>query len=86
MGVRDRAGLARLDYTQNAVDKTLVAPCSPRACAGATVSAPITWEDLDEPGLTPDAFTIRTIVDRLDRRGDPFRAVLGCDQVLPPLV
>ncbi len=29
--VRERAGLARLDYTQNAINKTLVAPYSPRA-------------------------------------------------------
>ena len=32
--VGDRGGLARLDYTQNAINKTLVAPYSPRAAAG----------------------------------------------------
>jgi bifunctional non-homologous end joining protein LigD len=83
--VRDRGGQARLDYTQNAINKTLVAPYSPRAAAGAPVSAPITWDELDEPWLRPDAFTMRTILDRLADRGDPFRAVLASGQRLPPL-
>ncbi|WP_028048267.1 DNA polymerase ligase N-terminal domain-containing protein [Cellulomonas sp. URHD0024] len=83
--VRERGGQARLDYTQNAINKTLVAPYSPRAAAGAPVSAPITWDELDEPWLRPDAFTISTIMDRLAERGDPFRAVLAGDQQLPPL-
>jgi bifunctional non-homologous end joining protein LigD len=83
--VRERGGQARLDYTQNAINKTLVAPYSPRAAAGAPVSAPITWEELDEPWVRPDAFTIRTIPDRLAERGDPFRRVLAADQVLPHL-
>ena len=37
-------GLARLDYTQNAINKTLVAPYSPRPAPGAPVSAPIEWD------------------------------------------
>ena len=37
-----RSGLARLDYTQNAVNKTLVAPYAVRPVADAAVSAPIT--------------------------------------------
>ena len=83
--VRERGGLARLDYTQNAVNKTLVAPYSPRPAAGAPVSAPIEWDELDEPWLRPDAVTIRTVLDRVAERGDPFRTVLATDQTLPPL-
>ena len=51
--VNERRGLARLDYTQNAINKTLVAPYSPRAAPGAPVSAPIEWDELDDPGLDP---------------------------------
>jgi bifunctional non-homologous end joining protein LigD len=83
--VKDRGGLARLDYTQNVHHKTLVAPYSPRAAAGAPVSAPIAWNELDDPSLRPDGFTIRTMVDRVAERGDEFRAVLGEGQQLPPL-
>jgi bifunctional non-homologous end joining protein LigD len=83
--VRDRAGLARLDYTQNVHNKTLVAPYSPRPAPGAPVSAPIAWGELDDPALRPDGFTVRTILDRVAARGDVFRAVLGGGQRLPPL-
>ncbi len=83
--VRDRAGLARLDYTQNAINKTLIAPYSPRAAPGAPVSTPIDWDELDDPGLRPDGYTMRTIVPRLAERGDLFADVLRHDQSLPPL-
>jgi bifunctional non-homologous end joining protein LigD len=83
--VRERAGQARLDYTQNAINKTLIAPYSPRAAAGAPVSAPISWDELDDPALRPDAVTIRTIFDRLAERGDVFRPVLVGEQDLPKL-
>jgi len=83
--VRDRGGLARLDYTQNVINKTLVAPYSPRAAAGAPVSAPIEWDELDDPALRPNSFTIRDFPQRLAGRGDPFRTVLTAQQVLPPI-
>jgi bifunctional non-homologous end joining protein LigD len=83
--VRDRAGRARLDYTQNASHKTLVAPYSPRAEAGAPISAPLEWDELDRPDLRPDSVTIRTAMDRLNEHGDPFRALLSAPQQLPPI-
>jgi bifunctional non-homologous end joining protein LigD len=83
--ISERAGLARLDYTQNVHHKTLVAPYSPRPAPGAPVSAPIAWDELDDPALRPDAFTIRTVLDRVAERGDEFRPVLGEGQRLPPL-
>lgn len=81
--VKARKGLARLDYTQNAVNKTLVAPYSPRPSAGAPVSAPITWDELDDPDLRPDRWTIRTVLDRLAEHGDLFAGALHADQSLP---
>lgn len=83
--VSERQGLARLDYTQNVSNKTLVAPYSPRPAPGAPVSAPIDWAELDDPSLRPDKFTIRTVLDRLAERGDLFRPVLGEGQRLPPI-
>ena len=83
--VRERGGLARLDYTQNAINKTLVAPYSPRATAGAPVSAPIAWDELEDPKLRPDRYTIRSILKRLDERGDLFTPVLTTPQRLPRL-
>jgi bifunctional non-homologous end joining protein LigD len=78
-----RKGRARLDYTQNASIKTLVAPYAVRPAPGAPVSAPIAWEELDDPALRPDRWTIRTIVDRVAERGDLFAAAQTDAQELP---
>jgi bifunctional non-homologous end joining protein LigD len=82
---RARKGKARLDYTQNAINKTLVAPYSPRPAAGAPVSMPIAWDEVDDPELRPDRWTIRTALDRVAERGDPFAGVLADEQELPPI-
>jgi bifunctional non-homologous end joining protein LigD len=82
---RARRGKARLDYTQNAINKTLVAPYSARPAPAAPVSMPIAWEELDDPELRPDRWTIRDVAERLSARGDPFRGVLDDQQTLPQL-
>jgi bifunctional non-homologous end joining protein LigD len=81
----DRGGKARLDYTQNAINKTLVAPFSARPSPGAPVSVPIRWEELDDRALRPDRWTIRTIRKRLADAGDPLRDLVGLQQSLPDL-
>ena len=80
-----RRGLARLDYTQNAINKTLVAPFSARPAPGAPVSVPITWDELDDPDLTPDRWTVDTVGERLQACGDPLAPLVGNAQRLPPL-
>jgi bifunctional non-homologous end joining protein LigD len=81
----DRDGKARLDFTQNAINRTLVAPYCTRPSPGAPVSVPLEWDELDDPDLRPDRWTIRTICDRLEQQGDPFAELLGVQQDLPPL-
>jgi bifunctional non-homologous end joining protein LigD len=49
------------------------------------VSVPIEWAELDDPSLRPDGFTVREVLHRLAKRGDPFRTVLGPGQSLPPI-
>ena len=83
MGDGPPHGLARLDYTQNAINKTLVAPFSARPAPGAPVSVPIEWDELDDPDLRPDRWTIRTVLDRLAAVGDPLRPLIGRQQKLP---
>jgi bifunctional non-homologous end joining protein LigD len=80
-----RKGLARLDYTQNVKNKTLVAPFSARPAPGAPVSVPIHWDELQDPDLTPDRWTIRTVLDRLRAVGDPLAPLIGQEQELPAL-
>ena len=81
----DRKGLARLDYTQNAINKTLIAPFSTRPAPGAPVSVPIEWDELDDDELRPDRWTIRTVLARLAEHGDPLRPLIGMAQSLPSL-
>jgi bifunctional non-homologous end joining protein LigD len=80
-----RRGKARLDYTQNAVNKTLVAPFSIRPARTAPVSVPITWDELDDPDLRPDRWTVHTVRDRLRATGDPLARLVGQQQELPAL-
>ena len=82
--VSRRAGRIRIDYTQNIINKTLAAPYSLRPLPGATVSTPLAWEELDDPGLRPDRWTMETIWERLRSVGDLFTGVLDGDQLLPP--
>jgi len=80
-----REGLARLDYTQNALNKTLVAPFSARPAPGAPVSVPIHWDELQDPELLPDRWTIRSVIDRVQDNGDPLAPLVGREQELPAL-
>jgi len=80
-----RRGLARLDYTQNQINKTLVAPYSIRPAIGAPVSVPIEWDELDDPKLASNRWTIRDVFARLKKVGDPFEALVGQEQDLPSL-
>jgi bifunctional non-homologous end joining protein LigD len=83
--VAKRGGRVRLDYTQNAINRTLVAPFSTRPAPGAPVAAPITWDELDDPDLRPDRWNVDSIGARLSQAGDPLAPLIGLPQRLPRL-
>ncbi len=80
--VSERGGLARLDFTQNARNKTIVAPYSPRPAPGAPVATPIRWEELDDVNLRPDRWNIANIGERVAAVGD---LLAGMDSTARPL-
>jgi bifunctional non-homologous end joining protein LigD len=70
-----------IDYLQNGLGKTLVGVYTVRARARATVSAPLSWEEV-ERCLRPTEFTIKTMIERLGEVGDLFLPVLTAKQGL----
>ena len=74
--ITKRGDKVYLDYLQNRHGQTIVAPFSVRPLAGATVSMPLEWSEVNE-SLDPRAFTIRTALERMERlNDDPVRAVM----------
>ncbi len=57
-----------VDYNQNARDRTIVSAYSVRPHPQATVSAPITWDELTD--AVPSDFTVATMPERFSRLGD----------------
>ena len=69
----ERDGRLFVDTLRNAYASTAVAPYAVRARPGASVATPLAWDELDDPALRSDAYTVKTIFDRLAARGDPWR-------------
>jgi len=59
-----------IDFNQANRDRTMAGAYSPRALAAATVSTPLSWDELAT--ADPVAFTVRTIPQRLAEIGDPW--------------
>jgi bifunctional non-homologous end joining protein LigD len=66
-------GRVLLDALQNAKGKPLAAVYSARAHPGATVSTPVTAEELMNGTIDPDAWTIKTVPSRLQATGDLWK-------------
>lgn len=70
-----RRGRVFLDYLRNAYGQTSVAPYSVRARPGAPVATPLDWPEALAKGLTPRAYTIRNIFQRLGQKDDPWAGI-----------
>lgn len=71
-----RKGKMYLDFLQNRPGATIAGPYSLRPKPGATVSMPLSWDEV-KPGLTIQHFNIHNALDRLKETGDLFKGVLG---------
>jgi DNA ligase D-like protein (predicted polymerase) len=62
-----------IDYNQNARDRTIASAYSVRGRPDATVSAPVTWDEL--PDVETEDFTLATMPGRFARLGDVQAAI-----------
>ncbi|MDD1707631.1 MAG: non-homologous end-joining DNA ligase [Methanoregulaceae archaeon] len=73
------AGKVFIDYLQNSAWKTMIAPYSLRATGMATVSMPVSWNDIAGT-LDPNDFTIRSVKAG---RKDPWMNLTASVERLP---
>ena len=75
-----------IDYNQNARDRTIASAYSVRPRPDATVSAPVTWDEL--PDVETEDFTLVTMPERFAQLGDVQAAIddTVCDLARAPRV
>ncbi|MEV6168510.1 non-homologous end-joining DNA ligase [Streptomyces sp. NPDC051954] len=79
---KDRGDRLYLDVQRNAYAQTAAAPFTVRAEPGAPVATPLTWTELDDPGLDARHWTIADAVEQA--RTDPWAGVLRKGRALGP--
>jgi bifunctional non-homologous end joining protein LigD len=72
-----------VDHRQNGWGKTIASVYSVRPKPGAPVSTPLHWKELTST-VRPRDFTMQVALDRIDRHGDLFAAVLEDPRPLAP--
>ena len=84
--VTKRGDKVYLDYLQNRHGQTIVAPFSVRPLPGATVSMPLTWDEVND-SLDPRDSAIKNAIERIERLGfDPVSPVLDQKPDLPDVL
>ena len=73
-----------VDYNQNARDHTIASAYSVRGVKEATVSTPITWEEIDD--VVPSELTIATVPARFAKLGDLHAGIDDAVFSLEPLL
>jgi bifunctional non-homologous end joining protein LigD len=84
MAKEARPGKVFVDWSQNALHKTTIAPYSLRARPTPTVSTPVTWDEVDEGAAGRIlSFEAGEVLARVVEHGDLFARVLTVEQELP---
>ena len=81
-----RSGKVLVDWLQNDRFRSTVAPYSLRATEPASVSTPVTWDEVETAASSDErelTFTVEDALGRLDTHGDLFEPVLSMRQALP---
>jgi bifunctional non-homologous end joining protein LigD len=78
----DRGDRIYLDVARNAPAQHAVCPYSLRAKDGAPVATPISWDELDDPELHPQRWTMTTVGERI--ASDPWKGLRKSAKGLGP--
>ena len=81
--ISKRTGKVFIDHNMNRSGANISAAYSLRPEAMATVSTPMTWDEIDA-GITPQDFRIENVWERFDKLGDLFEGVRTQPQDLAP--
>jgi bifunctional non-homologous end joining protein LigD len=78
-----RDGRILVDTARNTYGQTVVAPYAVRALPGAPCATPLEWDEVEDPALTPQSWTMRTLPQRLAEKGDPWAEISRHAATLP---
>jgi bifunctional non-homologous end joining protein LigD len=78
----DRGSRILIDTGRNGWSATHAAVYAVRARAGAPVSAPCTWAEIESGKVEPRRFTLRNMASRIDKVGDLWSDMRRCRQSL----
>jgi len=84
MSKRVRRGRVFMDYLRNGRGATAVGAYSTRALPRASVSTPLSWDELSET-MRSDHFTLGNIRHRLQHLGDPWPGFFKIRQRIPKI-
>ncbi|MEU3840496.1 non-homologous end-joining DNA ligase [Streptomyces sp. NPDC028635] len=79
---KDRGDRLYLDIQRNAYAQTAVAPFTVRALPGAPVAVPLTWDQLDDPGVDARRWTLADAVEQA--RTNPWAGLPARGRALGP--
>jgi bifunctional non-homologous end joining protein LigD len=78
----DRGGRIYVDTGRNGYSATFAAAYTVRAKSGAPVSAPCTWEEIEDGVVEPRSFSVRNMPERIAAVGDLWGDMLQSGQSL----
>ncbi len=71
----DRGGRILVDTGRNSWGATHAAAYAVRAKPGAPVSAPCSWDEVEDGSALPRSFTLRSMAERIDDVGDAWKGM-----------
>ncbi|MDT8859220.1 DNA ligase D [Alkalihalobacillus sp. MEB130] len=79
---KNRNNKLYLDYIQHDEGKTIIAPFSTRGSEKGLVATPLFWDEVVD-SLTPDLFTIPAVIERIEKKPNPFASFRKVDNEEP---